>query len=164
MGNRTPGVYDSGCSANGIDEADVVLTWAEELNKAVIARGIQTYFTRRGRSQEVPVGARAKLAQLAGCTHFISIHVNDADDDQAHGTETLYNHSDDLAKEVQTALVSNLGLRDRGCKHRSDLAVLKFIGPCCLIELGFIKNPVDMKHISSDQLRAHACRAIASIF
>lgn len=164
MGNATPGVYDSGCSANGLNEADVVLTWAEELNKAVKARGIQTFLTRWDARTECPVGARAKLAQNALCTHLISIHVNDAESILAHGTETLYNHSDDLAKEVQAAAVSYLGLKDRGVKHRTDLAVLRFTGFSCLLELGFIKNPCDVRNFTNQHLRAHTCRAIAAIF
>ena len=164
MGNRTVGVYDPGCVANGLNEADVVLTWAEELNKAVTARGIQTFLTRKNKVESRPVGARAKLAREAGCTHFISIHVNDAESILANGTETLYYNSDDLAKEVQAAAVSYLGLKDRGVKYRSDLAVLKFIGPCCLLELGFIQNPCDVKNFTNEHLRAHTCRAIAQIF
>lgn len=164
MSNRTPGVYDSGCVGNGLEEADVVLVWAEELRRVVEARGIQTYLTRATKSQPCPVSARVQLGLGAGCSHFLSIHVNQADNSQANGIETLYRHNNEFALEVQAAAVTCLGLRDRGIKHRSDLAVLRFPGPCALLELGFIDNDRDVKSFTSNALMLHTCRMIAQIF
>ena len=164
MANRSPGVYDSGCVGNGLEEADVVLVWGEELRRSVEARGIQTFMTRRDKVTPVSVGARVQLARDAGCTHFLSLHVNDAENPEAHGIETLYNGDNDFALEVQAAAIACLGLRDRGVKFRNDLAVLKFPGTRALLELGFIKSDRDVKAFTNNALMLHTCRMLAQIF
>lgn len=145
MGNRRSGVYDPGCVDGQLQEADIVLQWALALEAACKDRGLDCYLTRRDRKRVTPVSARAGDARMNHCTHLISIHVNDADRASAHGIETLYNKHEDFARLIHTQVVGVLKGRDRGLKLRTDLAVLKFGGPCCLIELGFIKNPEDVK-------------------
>src|SRR5690606_10229593 len=118
--------------------------------------------TRQGPKDPAPVGARAQLGLAAGCTHFISIHVNDADNPLANGTETLYfmDSAKPWAQECQTALLQGLNLKDRGVKRRSDLAVLKF-PQSCLLELGFIKSKSDVNAFTSHPLILHTCRMLA---
>lgn len=164
MGNRTDGVFDPGCGEAGLNEASIVLVWAEELRRAVEARGTSVFMTRRDQVTPCPVSRRASLAKTAGCTHFISIHVNDADNALAHGTETLYRDDKEFAEDLQTELLKGLALRDRGVKQRLNLAVLKFPGKAALLELGFIKNPQDMEAVTNSALRAHTCRMLASLF
>lgn len=144
MGNRRVGLYDPGAVHGALNEADITLAWALKLETALIARGIEVFMTRRGAVESVPVGARAVRAANAGCTALISIHVNDADDPKANGCETLFLDDRDFASAVHRAMAHTLRLRDRGVKHRSDLAVLKFNGLACLIEVGFIQSAADM--------------------
>lgn len=164
MSNRKFGVYDPGCVHGSNDEAPIALSWAFELEKALIARGIPVFLTRRSADDHCPVATRASRAQAANCTHLISIHVNDADSAEANGTETLYRDDESFARRVHDKLTSVLKLKNRGLKHRTDLAVLNFRGQACLIELGFIKHFEDLTRFTSFPLVQHACREIASIF
>ncbi len=143
LSNVHPGVPDPGCVFKGIEEADLVMPWALALNQAFIMLGIPTFWTRKRKLDDCPRDARARRAKAEGCTHFISIHVNDADSASANGVETLYSDDRELALLVQEALVIGTGLTDRGIKQRSELAVLKFPGSAALIELGFIQNSRD---------------------
>lgn len=139
MANKRPGVFDGGCERGNLKEADIALDWANAVADELKALGVDVFFTRRDNQRPTPVGSRAGLAEDAGCDLLVSIHVNDADGAPT-GTETLYSGTDDipLAKACQTAMLTGLGLRDRGIKQRTDLAVLKFRGRAVLLELGFI--------------------------
>jgi N-acetylmuramoyl-L-alanine amidase len=147
--NRRPGVYDSGAQSGGVSEADIALAWA--LTGRWIAKqcGIETFLTRDDDSDPDPVGQRDDKAEMAGCTHFISLHCNCADG-TARGTETFYRDERDmkLATIAQKAARISLGLKDRGLKTESSsqhsrLAIFDFDGPACLLELGFIDNEFD---------------------
>ena len=167
MANRTPGVYDPGAThvENGVrfEEADIALHYALALKDVLRARGIEVFMTRDDRTDMAPLRQRAAEAERAGCDLFLSLHLNDFESDQANGTETLFrgDRSRDLATRMQQALVSALGLRDRGIKERPDLAVLRFNGPAALLELGFIANDRDRDRLLSAAVRAVTCEAIA---
>jgi N-acetylmuramoyl-L-alanine amidase len=107
---------------------------------------------------------RALMAKAAGCDIFISLHLNDFDDDSANGLEVLFRDAQDraLAQKLQRALIQVTGLRDRDIKQRNDLAVLKFPGTAVLIELGFIANDADRARLLDAQVRDAITRTIAS--
>ena len=158
MSNATPGLYDSGAvSPNGVEEASVALDYAQELNRRLVALNVPTFMTRTNATTATPVTSRATAAAQANCTHFVSLHLNAADDPAAHGLEVLFR--DDvkdkpLAIQLQEALIRATGFRDRGVKQRTNLAVLKFIpGPAVLIELGFISNSHDLADLLDPDVR-----------
>lgn len=121
--------------------------------------------TRDDAEDYAPVGKRATAAKDAGCDVFISIHLNDYEDDAANGQEVLYRDAEDkaLADKLQSALLAITGFKDRKNKKREDLAVLKFKGPAVLIELGFIANDQNREVILTPQKRAQICETIADV-
>lgn len=167
MANRTPGTYDPGAThtegATRYEEADIALHYALGLKDVLRARNYPVFLTRDDRTDLAPLRGRTKQAEDQGCAIFLSIHMNDVESDDANGTETLYRGaaSLDLARRLQGALVGVLGLRDRGVKERSELAVLRFDGPAALLELGFIANDRDRNRILQPSVRAQVCEAIA---
>jgi N-acetylmuramoyl-L-alanine amidase len=169
MSNRQNGIYDPGAThiENGFrhEEATIALKYALILNDVFRARGHEVFMTRDDAEDHAPVGMRAKNAKNAGCEAFISIHLNDFDDDAAHGQEVLYRDADDkrLAQELQKALLAITGFKDRSIKKREDLAVLKFQGPSALIELGFIANDSNRETLLNPQKRNSICEAIAAV-
>ena len=123
---------------------------------------MSVFMTRDDDGDHAPVSTRAQMAIDAGCDAFISIHLNDFDDDQANGLEVLYKGENGaLAKQVHDALVRVTQLRPRGIVVREDLAVLKFNGPAVLIELGFIANDTDRDVLLNAQKRDEINRVIA---
>jgi N-acetylmuramoyl-L-alanine amidase len=169
MSNRTANVFDPGAvhTEAGFPhrEADIVLKYGLALKDAFRAREVSVFMTRDDNSDHAPVGKRAAAARAAGCDAFISLHMNDVDDDTANGTETLYRDAGDkaLAEKIQKALIAVTGLRDRGLKQRSDLAVLKFQGTAVLLELGFIANDKDRGKLLEPQIRDGICNAVAEV-
>lgn len=166
MSNRSPGVFDPGAVHKEGDtlfrEADIVLKYGLTLKDELRARGIEVFMTRDDNTDVAPVGMRARAAKQAGCDVFISFHMNSVEDDDAHGTETLYRDAADkrLARRIQDVLMGTLNLRDRGIKERTDLAVLRFDGPSALAELGFIGNDKDRERILQPQVRDAVCKGL----
>jgi N-acetylmuramoyl-L-alanine amidase len=168
MDNRSSGVFDPGAThvENGVlhREADVALRYGLTLKDALRARGFEVFMTRDDNEDRAPVRTRAAMAMNAGCDLLLSLHMNDFEDDEANGTETLYRGAGnrDFARRVQGAVTGALDLKDRGLKERTDLAVLKFNGAAALIELGFIANDKDRERIASPDMRSKACQAVAA--
>lgn len=162
--NRKPGLYDTGAVCGELQEATVVLRWALALREACEERGIPVFMTRTAASDITPLRLRATRAVKAGCTHLISLHVNDAEGNP-QGYETLYRttRSRQFATMVHHTVQSLLGLKDRGIKPRPDLGV---IGNCgldsCLLELGFITNASDMKVVTSGLVISSTCNFLAA--
>jgi N-acetylmuramoyl-L-alanine amidase len=155
FGNVQTGKYDPGAVSNGLTEADLALTVALSgrwiLNTEF---NIETWLTRDDDSDASPVGTRDNRAMEAGCTHGISLHMNSSTSARATGTEVFYRTAQDavLARAAKQAALTAFGLRDRGLKiesqsQHSSLAVMDFVPPNCLLELGFITNSGDAKRI-----------------
>lgn len=167
LSNRTSGVFDPGCTHTegnfAFRESDIVLKYGLTLKDVLRARSIEVFMTRDDDTDHAPVGKRATNAKAAGCTVFVSIHVNDADSDLANGFEVLYGADKHkaLANKMHKAINKVMKLRDRDDKLRTDLAVLKFNGPAVLIELGFIANDKDRETMLNPQIREAVCIAIA---
>lgn len=167
MSNKQWGIYDPGAVhvENGFkfQEADIALRYALGVKDALRARQVDVFMTRDDATDHAPVGGRAAGAKKAGCELFLSIHLNDVESDLANGLEVLYRDTEDkvLAERLLAALLPITGIRTRGVKKRTDLAVLKFDGPVALIELGFIGNDHDRGRLLDPQVRDSACRAIA---
>lgn len=170
MANKKKGVYDSGATASAggehFAEADIALRYGLTLRKFLDQAGVATFMTRTSSSDPAPVGQRASRAASAGCTHFVSLHLNSADDPKARGVEVLYRSvtkDKPLADKVQAALLAATALNDHGNDQRNDLAVLKFAGgPAILIELAFISNSKDRDFLIVGANRDLICAAIAA--
>ena len=171
MGNAMAGVYDPGAVARVGDvtyaEADIALRYGLTLKQMCEERQIPFFMTRSSSADRAPVGGRATRAANAGCTHFISLHLNDAANLQANGLEVLYRS---IAKDkpfadiVQNAILNVAPLRRRDNKQRLDVAVLRFArGPAILIELGFIKYDADRNYLIANESREAICRSILDV-
>jgi N-acetylmuramoyl-L-alanine amidase len=174
MSNRSLGVFDPGCThtEGGFQfrEADIVLKYGLTLKDVLRARQIEVFMTRDDATDHAPVGKRAANAKNAGCELFVSIHVNDADSEQANGFEVLFGapKHEALAQKMQTALLAVMKtpshrMKDRKIKLRNDLAVLAFRGPAVLIELGFIAFDKDRELMLNPQIREKVCETIADV-
>lgn len=166
MGNRKPGVWDSGAVSNGVKEAEVVMDWGNALRAVLMADGHKVVRTRVDQKDPCPIGRRAKIAKEYGCEVMVSLHCNAANG-QANGTESFYRTAGDLAKRLNDAVVAALGTKNRGIKtegqsQHTKLAVMAF-QPCVLIEIGFIDHPGDRAKMLDPALRQKACEGIAKV-
>jgi len=170
MGNRKTGQYDPGaCVQVGgkeITEADIALTWCNELRALLQGMGHTVVRSRKDARDPAPVIERAHTALTYGCEVFISLHCNAANG-AANGTETYFRGAKNrsLAQACNAALVKTLGTKDRGIKteqqsQHAKLAVLAF-PRAVLIELGFIDHPGDRVLLLDPVKTLEACTALA---
>ena len=171
MGNASPGKFDPGATtkADGqtFAEADIVLRYGLTLKKLCEDNGIDFFMTRSSSAEPAPVGRRATRAVTAGCTHFVSLHLNSFHQPQANGIEVQFRSDTKdkpLADALQKKLLKVTGLSDHGNDKRTDLAVLKFsAGPAVLIELGFISNKGDRDFLLDGKKRDAICKGILEV-
>lgn len=117
---------------------------------------------------DTALSVRTTRANNAGADIYISVHANAYGNgwNDANGIETLVysigdNEQTQLAKLVQAKLIAETGLKDRGVKERTDLAVLRdTIMPAILCECGFMTNLTEAKFLISDDYRRKVAKAI----
>lgn len=164
MSNRDKGVYDPGAVGAGVEEADVALAWAKTLAWVLRKDGHSVYLTRDEHEDDLPLIRRAKLARLANCTHFLSIHANAAGNPLASGTETIHRDAPVWASRVQMAALDAMKRPNRGVKTEKQLgrvlAVLGAPNPC-LLEIGFISNATDRKLMLARETRLAFAESLA---
>lgn len=177
LSNNKAGVYDPGSTARGQAEASIALAWALTLKHIATEAGIPCWLTRTSRDFAAPRLARVARAVANDCTHLISIHCNEVDDEDVRGTETFYragkNSSKNFADLVNDAAVAGFRSRDedwkdRGIKpdtqsqHSGGLAILKGSLTSALIELGFQSSPDDLSQLIVVEARVAVCTSIVS--
>lgn len=116
--------------------------------------GVRTCLTREDDS-DVTLKDRCKLANTNGCTLFVSIHRNSAEDKSANGIEAwVPKHEKDkeneLAEKILEAICTVTGQQNRGVKNgfRDNTYGDYYINsetdmPSMLLEVGFITNQKD---------------------
>ena len=168
LSNTKPGVFDSGAAFGGFREADIALQWALTVKQFCVDAGIPFFLTRPDNATPDPVGRRDDIAEKAGCSHFLSIHLNEGG---GTGCEAFYRDAVDSAwaKVCLGAVISATGLVNRGAKREGEsqhsrLAVFDFDGPCTLVEIGFVDNLTDRSLILLKETRAaFAARVVAAL-
>lgn len=167
MSNRTPGKFDPGAVSDGVREADIAMDWANELRAILQAQGYRVVRTRIDHKDPAPVGQRDAIARKYGGDIMLSLHCNATPG--AQGTETFYRgeRNKAKAKQINDAVVSVLGTRNRGVKtegqsQHSKLAVMDF-QPTFLLEIGFIDHAVDRAKMLDGELRHKACVELAKV-
>lgn len=168
FGNRRPGIYDPGAVSHGATEADIVLLYALAIRFIFKGAGFDVFLTRDDASDSDPVGQRDNKAKAAGCTHFISLHMNAGG---GTGTETFYRGDEDKdwAARIQGVALRAFSLPSRGLKtenlsQHDRLAVLDFDGPGCLVELGFIDSDRDRVMIATRDSRVKFAEELLKVW
>ncbi|MBP3950076.1 N-acetylmuramoyl-L-alanine amidase [Bacillus suaedae] len=156
------GGKDGGAAYDGIVEKELVLDVALRVEKKLEAQGARVVMTRRD-DTFIELVNRAKIANEANASSFISIHANGFRLESANGTETYWskdNNSKELATLIQNLLYQELGTTNRGVKS-NDYSVLRNTKmPAVLVELGFLSNKSDSDKLKTTKYREKAANAI----
>lgn len=167
------GGKDPGAVGNGLVESKVVcdtnplmLGIAQRVGHLLRAAGYETIMTRE-KDVFVTLTDRTKIAKSSKSDLFVSIHINAAANPAGNGFETWYHKQNaqglKLAKLIQAEFAA-IGLRDRGIKDSTKLAVLngtKTI-PSVLVECGFISNAEDALKLKDRYWRQRIATAIVA--
>jgi N-acetylmuramoyl-L-alanine amidase len=96
------GGIDPGADGAGVKEADLMLTFARELQEALIRAGHRAVLTRTD-DTFVPLDARITRARVLGGDVFLSLHADALTEGRATGA-TVYTLSDTASDEAAAAL------------------------------------------------------------
>lgn len=156
----------------GTLEKNITLQVALRLRDVLKTAGVDVVMTReidkdvRTAKQPNELQARCDVANTANADVFISIHCNASNDSSAHGTETWYYPKDakskTLAQFIQTELVKQIGLRDRGVKQGNYYVTRYTKMPAVLVELAFISNPEEERLLKDATFQQKCALGIAN--
>ena len=141
------GGRDPGATTDDVLEKDINLLIAGKLQQLVDAEPDLVVRMTRTLDIFVPLEDRIRIAEEAGATIYVSVHINSYATEEATGVETIVSDTrpldDDswvLAELLQDAVVEATGARDRGARsqdsymHRTEM-------PAASIEVGYLTNP-----------------------
>lgn len=162
-GGIDPGVV----GPTGLMEKECNFYIAKKCEEILKGRGVTVKQTRQEDSF-LSLSERVQIANDAKAKYFLSIHINSADVDTAHGTEAYVlakgGEGEMLAREVLSYLVGATGLADRGVKF-ANLVVLRDTDmPAVLVEVCFISNPSEESLLRDDDFKDKVALAISKGF
>ena len=152
------GGKDPGAVSNGYNEKSIVLKVGNLVGQKLRAAGADVRQTRTTDKflelQEIVDFTNRNEAEI-----FVSIHVNSFGSSTAHGTETyysitagdMYKEDQDLATFINSQIVKNANMYNRGVKTAPFYVTRNVIIPAVLVELGFISNDTDRAKLVSDK-------------
>ncbi|MBQ7569095.1 N-acetylmuramoyl-L-alanine amidase [bacterium] len=164
---------DSGCLNRGLglQEKDITLDVAWRLRTLLEENGWTVLMTRetdtdvswRHSPDTVELQARCDVANDNNAMWFISLHCNANTSSGVNGSSVYwYKRADkSLAKGLQSALGSSLGLRDMGLLRDGFYVLRHTAMPACLIEMAFLTNPYDAKLLGQESFRQRIAENLA---
>jgi N-acetylmuramoyl-L-alanine amidase len=184
------GGIDDGTKYFGLAEKNMTLDVAQRLDSLLKGLGVNTLMTRTD-DVYVSLPRRAELANGVADENanaiFVSIHFNQSSGESVDGIETYYadkkipppddwtwigyfNHPEDesldrgenLAADVQTAVVTHMGETNRGIKSRSLFVTRHTRMPAILVEGGFLSNKIENQSLRNDAYREQIAEGIAA--
>lgn len=166
---------DTGATGiNNLQEDDVTLSVGLKAGKILEDHGVKVVYTRTEDMRSTPMDVtsslqkRCDISNNANAKYFIAIHCNSADPESALGTETWDTpgnpESDKLARAIQSSIVQEAGMVDRGLKdgfERGLYVIKNTNASSVLVELGFLSNNNDNAKMASSEYQQKFAQAIA---
>jgi len=184
------GGIDDGTKYFGLAEKDVTLDVGQRLNEILKGLGVATVMTRTD-DVYVSLPQRAELANMVAGANanaiFVSIHFNQSAVESVEGIETYYadkkipppmdwtwigffnrpedeelDRGENLAADIQSAMVSRMMQTNRGIKSRSLFVTRHTRMPAILVEGGFLSNKIENQMLRNDTYRERIAQGLAA--
>ena len=157
------GGMDSGAiGINGVEEKYLVLKIAKKivvLNKNLFGEAYEIYLSRYSDTL-ISLGDRAKIAKGLNADLFVSLHCNHSGKPSVKGVEVYVprygEHLQEsilLAYQLQKEMKQHIGLKSRGVQFANFQVLRETVSYCptVLVELGFLSNRDEAKHLTEDE-------------
>ena len=167
------GGIDGGAkSKSGTIEKDINLAIAKRLKRELEASNYLVYMTREADSQldsrkVKDLNARCQMKKDTKCDMFISIHQNMFPQANCFGAQVWYasnDYSKTLAENIQMALreiADNKNKRvSKAAKEQYRILRDGYLGPCVLVECGFLSNYEEEQKLKSDEYQEKIVKGI----
>ncbi|PWK04999.1 N-acetylmuramoyl-L-alanine amidase family protein [Tumebacillus permanentifrigoris] len=150
------GGSDPGGVGNGLYEKNLTLDIANRAKSYITTNYPASVVMTRSSDVDVSLASRTNIANNAGATFFVSMHINAFSDASANGLETWYypgsTNGLNLATDVYNKLKASYTTL-RGVKS-ADFYVLHYTNmPAALGETGFISNATDASKLNTTTFR-----------
>lgn len=162
------GGEDEGCARDGVEEKEINLRIALEIQKKLLEKGYQAKLTRN-EDIELTLEERAKAANETGADLYISIHQNASEEADADGIEVWYSsqnqgeESERLSRVIQKYAIQNTGAASREIVENEELYVIRECTmPSCLIETGFLSNQAERGKLANPEYQKQLGDGIAA--
>lgn len=172
------GGIDGGATAFGRDEKNITLPIGLDLGAALRWDGARVVFTRSS-DVYVSLAERTAIANAAGASAFISVHVNALSDPAYRGLTTYYGSANGyvtgvqrsaaqvaasrtLALDVQAATQAQTGEINRGAQPANYYVLGNATMPSILVETGFLTNPQEGAQLASPAVQERLASGIAT--
>lgn len=162
------GGEDEGCARDGVEEKEINLRIALEIQKKLLEKGYQVKLTRN-EDIELTLEERVKAANETGADLYISIHQNASEEANADGIEVWYSsqnqgeESERLSRVIQKYAIQNTGAASREIVENEELYVIRECTmPSCLIETGFLSNQAEHGKLASPEYQKQLGDGIAA--
>ena len=178
------GGADPGTQHNGLVEKQLTLDIAQRLKTLLVAQGWTVRMTRetdidplsadilaKMRADGKPkaddrayLQTRCDVANNLGARMFISIHINSAPSESAHGTTVYWYKPQDaaLAQAIERSVIPIAGTQDDGTRHENFYVVRHATMPAVLIETAFATNPGDVALLRQPSFLQNVAQGIAN--
>ncbi len=140
------GGNDKGANQDGINEKDLVLNIAKQIENQNKNSDVKIYLTRE--SDTAPtLSDRTDYINSLKPEMVLSLHVNRSPKPERKGAE-IYTQSSEISRKMGQNLASKF---DNCPVKETNLYILRNSeSPAVLMELGFISNPEDLAYLSSE--------------
>ncbi len=178
------GGADVGTMHNGLTEKLLTFDIAQRLRSILVAAGWTVRMTRDNDTDPVSTDnlsrmhadgkpnaddraylqTRCDVANNAGARLFISIHVNSAPVESAHGTTFYWYKPQDaaFAQALEKSVIPVAGTFDDGTRHENFYVVRHTTMPAVLIETAFVTNAGDVALLHQPSFLQNVAQGIAN--
>jgi N-acetylmuramoyl-L-alanine amidase len=178
------GGADVGTAHNGLTEKLLTFDIAQRLRTLLVAAGWTVRMTRdtdidpvsgdnlnRMRADGKPnaddrayLQTRCDVANNAGARLFISIHINSAPVESAHGTTFYWYKPQDaaFAQALEKSVIPAAGTFDDGTRHENFYVIRHTTMPAVLVETAFVTNPGDVTLLRQPSFLQNVAQGIAN--
>lgn len=166
------GGLDGGCNYKDLVEKNINLKIATKIKEGLIEKGYEVRMTRTGDihlckdkfSKKEDLQTRVDLINNSQADLFISIHTNSFVNPKYYGAQVFYNSYLDNNTFIGTQIQSYLSeytQTTRIAKNLKNVMILREITkPGCLVECGFISNPMEYNLLQDEAYLAQLSNCI----
>ena len=146
------GGEEVGVTTEDVLEKDMVLRVGFVLAEELVSRGYDVRLTRTG-DYDVPWPERREMAETAGASLLIMLHMNGDEDVSKHGIEIYANVEDPVANHAAETMAASLRMLDTPVvvENRPWPFLQSPTVPTVMVEAGFLTHPVERRLLKSPE-------------
>lgn len=156
------GGTDYGAIRDGINEKDINLDVAKQVQSILERKGFKVKLTRSNDTY-LSLEERCNITNSSSPYLFVSIHVNSCMGTEPRGIETHYYHDNsiELANTIHSKMTKAIKTPNRGLFKSKFYVINHTSVPAVLLEIGFISNNTERAELVTKKRQRDTAEAIA---